>query len=275
MEPKIRITILTDNTATAPELLTEHGLSMWIEYGDKRIVWDTGQSDMVCANARTLGIDLALAELVAISHGHYDHTGGLSAVLGIAQKADVYLHPDAVLTRYSRKQSVRPVGMPEAAVLSLKTRTVHWVKSWTQIDKGIFLTGVIPRKNTFEDTGGAFYLDAECRIPDTIPDDQALVLESQNGLVVILGCAHAGVVNTLEHIHNKTGCTNIFAIIGGMHLANAGEVRLNYTLEAFRKFDVQKLIPLHCTGQTACDYFKENLKKGQTLADSPTHTFGL
>jgi 7,8-dihydropterin-6-yl-methyl-4-(beta-D-ribofuranosyl)aminobenzene 5'-phosphate synthase len=259
MNFKVQIINLVDNAAPRPDMLVEHGLSMWIEYRDKRILWDTGQSGILLANAETLGINLAATDIIAISHGHYDHTGGLPAVIGIANNADIYFHPEAVSSRYSKKQSIRSVGMPLAAVQSLRTRSVRLIESWAQIDKGIFLTGLIPRKNTFEDTGGAFYLDAECLIPDSIPDDQAMVLESEKGLVVVLGCAHSGLVNTLDYICHKTGENRIYAIIGGMHLINANRQRLDCTAEAFRKYDVQKIIPLHCTGQLATDYLKELL----------------
>jgi 7,8-dihydropterin-6-yl-methyl-4-(beta-D-ribofuranosyl)aminobenzene 5'-phosphate synthase len=256
MNPKVQITVLVDNAAVRPDLLTEHGLSMWIEYGDKRILWDTGQSDMLLTNARVLGVDLAAADIIAISHGHYDHTSGLPAVLAIAHKAELYFHPDSVLPRYSQKKSIHPVGMPLAAVQSLKARSVHLIESWMQIEPGVYLTGPIPRRSPFESTGGAFYLDAECRVPDSITDDQALVLESEKGLVVVLGCAHSGVVNTLDYVSFKTGKKTIHTVIGGMHLINANKQRLDHTVEAFRQYDVQNIIPLHCTGQTASNFLK-------------------
>jgi 7,8-dihydropterin-6-yl-methyl-4-(beta-D-ribofuranosyl)aminobenzene 5'-phosphate synthase len=259
MDSSVRITVLVDNVAARPDMLVEHGLSMWIEYNDKRILWDTGQSDLLCTNAQTLGIDLAAANVIAISHGHYDHTGGLPAVMTIIHKADVYFHPAAVLPRYSKKQAVHPVGMPPSAIQSLYAWPVHLTESWMPIEQGIFLTGSIPRSNLVEDTGGAFYLDTECQVPDGIPDDQAMVLESEKGLIVVLGCAHSGVINTLDYIRLKTGKNRIYAVIGGMHLANADRQRLDRTVEAFIKYDVQKIIPLHCTGQAACDYLKDRL----------------
>ena len=259
MNPIAQITVLIDNNAAMPDLLREHGLSMWIEYGDKRILWDTGQSDLLLANAQKLGVDVAAADSIAISHGHYDHTGGLPAVLAVAKKAELYMHPEAMQPRYSRKQTVHPVGIPPAASQSLKAHPLHWIKSWTQIHSGVFLTGPIPRSSTLEDTGGAFYLDADCTVPDRITDDQALVIESEKGLIVILGCAHSGVVNTLEYVSLKTGKKTIHTVIGGMHLIHADRQRLDFTVGAFRKYDVQNIIPLHCTGQTASNFLNNQL----------------
>jgi 7,8-dihydropterin-6-yl-methyl-4-(beta-D-ribofuranosyl)aminobenzene 5'-phosphate synthase len=270
MNANIRITVLADNTATRPDVLSEHGLSLWIEYGSKCILWDTGQGGVLLANAKTLGVDLASADTIAVSHGHYDHTGGLPTAMAAAHNADVYIHPVAITPRYSRKKSVRPVGMPPAAVQSLHTGPVQWIESWTPICRGVFVTGPIPRQNILEDTGGAFFLDSDCRIQDTLPDDQALVLESAKGIIVILGCAHSGTVNTLDHIRRKTGHRDIYAIVGGMHLGNASQQRLSYTAKALRQYNVQILIPLHCTGTNAMQYLQNTLsEKIVQLPQSP------
>jgi 7,8-dihydropterin-6-yl-methyl-4-(beta-D-ribofuranosyl)aminobenzene 5'-phosphate synthase len=261
MNTDIRITILIDNIATRPDVLSEHGLSLWIEYGRKYILWDTGQSDSLLANAKTLGVDLALTEIIALSHGHYDHTGGLSAALAVAPQARVYIHPMAIRPRYSKKEFLHSIGMPFGVVQDLETRPVNRVESWTQIGQGIFLTGPIPRQNPLENTGGAFFWDLDCRIPDALPDDQALVLESAKGLVVILGCAHSGTINTLDYISRKTGQHNIYAIIGGMHLGSASEQRLDCTIKMLRQYDVQLLVPLHCTGTNAIQYLQNGLSK--------------
>ncbi|MBN2513622.1 MAG: MBL fold metallo-hydrolase [Sedimentisphaerales bacterium] len=259
MEQHLQITILVDNVAWRPDLQAEHGLSMWIEYGDRRILWDTGQGGVLSANAKSLGVDLTQADIIALSHGHYDHTGGLPSVLPIAPDAEVWMHPLATVTRFSRKETVHPVGMPAQAAESLQGRTIHWIKSWTAIHEGVFLTGSIPRNTPYEDTGGAFFLDADCQIPDMLPDDQALVAECSKGLVVVLGCAHSGVVNTLDYVHLKTSGKPIYAVMGGMHLSKASQERLDYTVQALKKYDVQIVLPLHCTGERATHYLRTAL----------------
>lgn len=271
MKTGVQITVLVDNAAWRPDLQAEHGLSLWIEYGGKRILWDTGQGWVLFANARSLGVDLAQVDIIALSHGHYDHTGGLPSVLPFAPDAEVWMHPLAAVARFSRKETVHPVGMPPQAVESLQSRPVHWIKTWTSVHEGVFLTGAIPRNSPYEDTGGAFFLDADCRIPDTLPDDQALVAQCSKGLIVILGCAHSGVVNTLDYVHQKMSGQPVYAVIGGMHLSKASQVRLDYTVQALKKYDVQIVLPMHCTGEEAMCYLRTALPdRVIQLSDGPS-----
>lgn len=130
-------------------------------------------------------------------------------------------------------------------------QSVTWTQSPTEVVEGIFATGEIPRRNNFEDTGGRFYLDEACSQPDPLVDDQALFFDTREGLVVVLGCGHSGAVNTLEHIGRIIGKRPIRAVIGGMHLLNASPERMAKTLAALHRWDIQQIIPGHCTGVAA------------------------
>lgn len=252
MNKDIRITTLVDDTALGGGLLAEHGLSFWIEYGDKRILFDTGQSDILVQNAKTLGINLAETDAIVLSHGHYDHTGGLPTVLDIASKAKIYLHPAATEPKFSRKvPGAKSIGMSHLAKKAVQKRHVIWTATPAQIFPGMSVTGQVPRLNNFEDVGGAFFVDENYQKPDELLDDQTLFIESAKGLVVVLGCAHSGVINTLDYISNLTSQNKIYAVIGGMHLLNASRIRIANTIEAFKKYEIQKIVPLHCTGQKA------------------------
>jgi len=257
MIQNIRITTLVENTASGAGLLAEHGLSFWIEYGDKRILFDTGQSDILIKNAKVLGIDLAETDAIVLSHGHYDHTGGLASVLNIAEKAKIYLHPAATEPKFSKKFSgAKLIGMSDSAKKAIQGRDVIWTATPAQLFPGIKVTGQVPHINNFEDVGGAFFLDGNCQKSDKLLDDQSLFIESAKGLIVVFGCAHSGVVNTLDHIRKSTGQNKIYVVIGGMHLANASQIRIANTIEAFKKYEIQKIVPLHCTGQSAMENFK-------------------
>ncbi len=254
------VTVLIDNTP-ADNLQSEHGLSLWLEFGDKRVLFDTGQSDMILKNAKVLGINLASADAIVISHGHYDHTGGLTAVLDIASHATLYLHPEAMKPKYSQKdKNIRMIGMPDSAKEAIHALAnngkVVWTEMPTEIFPGLFVTSRIPRNTDFEDSGGNFFIHQSCQKADELSDDQALYFQTKQGLVILFGCAHAGVVNTLDYVTKMTSQKAVYAIIGGIHLVNASSTRIERTIEAFEKYEIQKIIPLHCTGQKA----KENIR---------------
>jgi 7,8-dihydropterin-6-yl-methyl-4-(beta-D-ribofuranosyl)aminobenzene 5'-phosphate synthase len=253
---EIRITVLAENTVYQAGLRGEHGLSVWVEADGKRILFDTGQTDLLLDNAKTLGIDLAQTDAIVLSHGHYDHVGGLDRALDLAPEARVYLHPMALEPKFSRSGgSVREIGVTSVLRHQLEDRIRSgrgaYTPMSTEVIPGVAVTGQIPRISGFEDTGGQFFLDGECQKPDGLLDDQALFLDSSQGLVVLLGCAHAGVVNTLEHIRQIEPNRKIHAVLGGMHLVHATEVRVQQTIDALRRLDIDRIGPAHCTGRWA------------------------
>jgi 7,8-dihydropterin-6-yl-methyl-4-(beta-D-ribofuranosyl)aminobenzene 5'-phosphate synthase len=254
MGPDICITTLVENTMSSQGLLAEHGLSFWIEYGNRHILFDTGQSDLLVKNAKVLNIDLAQADAIVLSHGHYDHTGGLSTVLDIAPKARLYLHPAAIEPKFSRgSPGTRSIGMPDSVKKAIHDHEIIWTELPTQVFDGIGLTGQVPRVNNFEDAGGLFFLDDDCGEPDSLLDDQALFIESSKGMIVVFGCAHAGVVNTLQRISDINRGKHFYAVMGGMHLINADPERIEKTITTFREYNLQKIGPAHCAGGNAVE----------------------
>lgn len=246
------ITVLAENRTESRGLIAEHGLALWIEADGRRILFDTGQGLALAHNPKLMGVDLASATDVVLSHGHYDHTGGLDTVLARVPRIRLYLHPEAFRERYSRQHSGRAESAGMTAPPDLDTRLIlHPSASPQSLSPHIMLTGEIPRRTAYEDTGGAFYVDRECTRADQIPDDQALVIDTPCGSVIVLGCAHAGVVNTLDYVACLTRERPVLALIGGMHLRSASEERLDRTLEAIHRHDVKFIAPLHCTGMRA------------------------
>ena len=251
----IRITTLVENTAGVPGLLGEHGLAFWLEMGSRRILFDTGAGAVLSANASTLGINVAQTDTVVLSHGHYDHTGGLATVLREIPRAKVFAHPAAFDAKFVRLKdgTRRYIGIPPSANETVRRHPgkLTLVTQPTEIGEGVFITGEIPRVADFEDTGGPFFTDEQCEQPDPLIDDQALFFEASQGTVVILGCAHAGLINTLHHVHQLTAGKPIHAVAGGMHLISATEERINRTIDSLREFGVDRLAPAHCTGMAA------------------------
>ncbi|MBN1603183.1 MAG: MBL fold metallo-hydrolase [Chitinispirillaceae bacterium] len=256
----LSIKILVDNKSGNEMLHSEHGLSFWIEADERRIVFDTGKSDILIGNAEVLGIDLRTAGTMILSHGHYDHTGGVAAVRGLNPEISVYCHPGIFIPRYSRQTDgkMKPIGINENASNELHKMIdrIHWINEPFYLSDDIGITGPIPRLSDFEDTGGSFFLDPEAQRPDPISDDLALWFKTTKGIVVVTGCCHSGIVNTLEYIQTITGDKNILTVLGGLHLLNASLERLEKSCEYLNRAVSGKIYPCHCTGDKAIGFLR-------------------
>lgn len=246
------LTILVDNQARHP-LASEHGFALWIQTDGRRILFDTGQGAALPGNAERLGIDLSSADALVLSHGHYDHGGGMPYVLGKNPAMVVYAHPRVLRSRFAIAEGrIRPVQLPSGAMEALQSHpNARWVRREVRLGAKIGLTGPIPRPSSFEDPGGPFFLDPAGRFADLVDDELALWIGTPAGLVVCVGCAHAGLINTLHLARRQSGLDRIAAVLGGFHLDSAGASRLEQTVEALRTLALERLFPCHCTGRRA------------------------
>ncbi len=251
----MKVTIVVDNcvppSARGP-FRGEHGLALLIEQDGTRILFDTGQSDAVVHNLGLMGIHPASLDAIVISHGHYDHAGGLMAILQYAAKPlPVYAHPDIFQTRVSVAGKRHFIGIPFTKP-QLTELGAQWKLSNqpTEIIPGLILSGQIP-KNTDYEHGDAKLLacqaDGNCA-EDPILDDVALFCGSDQGLRVIGGCTHSGIINTVKHGLTLTGQTKLHTWIGGTHLGPVSPDQQNATLDELEKLQPELIAANHCTG---------------------------
>ncbi len=266
-----RITVLCENSVgLLSGTLGEHGFAALIEpAGGKPLLFDTGQGQTLLHNARRMHRDLARVRRVVLSHGHHDHVGGLAPLLRETGSKEVWAHPGIFTSRYRLKDTGEriPIGTPhsreefEAMGASFELST-----SSREMAPGMRLTGEVPRRSGFERGDAGIYCDEAGCAPDLVPDDQSMVLETRKGLVIILGCCHAGLINTLEHVASLTGRRDVYAVIGGTHLGFCGREQLEKTVATLSEWRVKKLAVSHCTGFAASALLARELPKEFHLA---------
>jgi 7,8-dihydropterin-6-yl-methyl-4-(beta-D-ribofuranosyl)aminobenzene 5'-phosphate synthase len=251
----IRLTILCENTAGLPHgVIGEHGFACFVETSRGNYLFDTGQGLGIGRNAAVLGKNIAGIRAIILSHGHFDHTAGLPEVLCQTGAMGVFAHPDIFCERFwAGKHERRYNGIPfrRAYLESLGAR-FRLERDFFEPAPGIYLSGEVARRSPFETGDPHLVVAAEDGTfhPDPFLDDLSMAVDTADGLVLILGCAHAGLINIIHHFVEKTGRERIYAVVGGTHLAPAGEEQFQETLNALKAYKVQRIGVSHCTGMT-------------------------
>ena len=253
---EVRITTLSENTANLG-FLAEWGLSILIEVNGSKILMDTGFSFSAAYNAQLLGKDLTEIDTMVLSHGHRDHTGGLCDVLRRKRgEVEVVAHPDIwenKCARIGESKKEHYSGIPFCRELleSLGAR-FNLAGKPVQIGDRILTTGEIPMLSGYEKVDDNMFVKENGTLkPDGLADDLALIIDAEFGLIVILGCSHRGIVNTLRHAQKLTGKEKIYAAVGGTHLFPASKERLEKTAAELKEMGIQRLGVSHCTGFAA------------------------
>ncbi len=250
---KIKATIVSENCVYhLPGALAEHGLSIFMETDRGNYLLDTGQGKAIINNAMVLGLDLKTIKGIIMSHHHWDHTGGLGPVLDLKGMVDIYAHPDFFKESYSVSgNTARYIGVPyPRPLLEAKGARFNFSDQFRQIEPGLWLTGEVPRHTDYElGDGKQMIKSGEGYVKDDLRDDQSVVVETEKGLFIILGCCHSGIINTLSYIVEKMGPRHINAVIGGTHLGPVSNEQREKSIDALKAFDIERLGVSHCTGQ--------------------------
>lgn len=240
------ISVLTDNKP-GENISAEHGLSYLVEHDGKRLLFDTGQSNLFLKNARLMGIEMKNINTIVLSHGHFDHGDGLQYLAG----GDLICHPGCFIKRY-RKSDYSYIGLNNSKEeLSRKFKLMISSGFYHISDKIVFL-GEIPRLTSFESKHTTFVLEGGN--PDFVMDDSGIAILSEKGLFVITGCGHAGIVNTIEHAKKITGENKIYGVMGGFHLKKA-DLQTKETIHYLQVNNVKHVYPSHCTEHPALELF--------------------
>jgi 7,8-dihydropterin-6-yl-methyl-4-(beta-D-ribofuranosyl)aminobenzene 5'-phosphate synthase len=255
----MKLHILVDNQAM-PGFSSEHGLSIYVEDSRYRVLFDTGRSGTVLKeNASRLGVSMLGLDGVILSHGHYDHTGGLNALARHLRGVQIFCHPELFYRKLY--QDGADIGTEiTAGEMEYCGMRLRLQREPQKITPYCMATGEIERSCPHEPEPKGFLVEKNGeRINDIMADEQALVISGSGGLVVLLGCGHAGLINTL-HAASNAADGPVSVVIGGFHLRDADDQRIARTIEALKEMRVNRIYPAHCTGEKAIAALRDAFK---------------
>ncbi|MDA3902217.1 MAG: MBL fold metallo-hydrolase [Desulfuromusa sp.] len=250
-----RLTILCENSVDQVSpygLLGEHGFSCHLQTLSGDFLFDTGGGMTILNNAKLLGIDFSKLQGIMFSHGHFDHTGGLKQVLEKTGEIPIYTHADLFSEHYSKNSGkMHKIGIPWAQA-ELEELGADFIFSAAPhiVAPELLLSGEVPRNSTVE-TGDPNLLSLSTlgeQVTDPLHDDLSLFINTDKGLVILLGCAHAGLLNIIDHAIKVTGEKKVHMVLGGTHLKFCSEEQMTATLDRLEELDVDLIGASHCTG---------------------------
>ena len=254
----LRLTVLVENTCRTGGLAAEHGLALLLETERGTVLFDTGATPTaLAANAAALGVDLARVSAVVLSHGHYDHTGGLPAALAAAPSARVYCHWRCTAPRWGQRWGIRKsIGMPAESRRALESAVREPVAGPVLLPEGVLLSGPIPGPPAAAQEG--FLADSDGGPqPDDFADEMFLLARPPSGWLLATGCCHRGLVNTLAYARRLNNGEAVAVVIGGLHLKRVSRGVLEAVAVALDAAGTREVWAGHCTGNKAISHLAE------------------
>lgn len=244
----MKVSILTENRTGKGKFLAEHGLSVFIEHNGMNILFDTGQTDVYLHNAGIMGVDLSETDCVVLSHGHYDHCGGYVHFPVKKKRPFTYVREKAFGRKYTKdKNGYREIGIPWE--YDDYKNSIILTEEKTQIVEDVYLCSDIPFTVPFEEPfSGLLVQNGEEKVIDRMHDEQMLVFDTDKGLVIFIGCSHPGIANCLSYVKKLFPDKKINTVFAGMHLEVVSDERFEKTIEFLKNLDIERIIPVHCTG---------------------------
>lgn len=245
----VELTVLLENTKPEGSTLEcEHGLSMLVETPTTKFIFDCGQSEMTWRNAARLGLDLSTVDFVVLSHSHYDHSGGYRSMP--VKPEILYTGQNFWLEKFSSTDDgykYRGAGFTRNDLDSWGVRQII-CNDRLDVADGIYLIGKFKRKYPFETIPKKFVRGAD-KAPDPFDDEICLAIRGRDGLTVIAGCSHVGILNIVSTVHGRLNYP-VVGVIGGIHLSSAGSARIDATLNELKSLGVKRLELCHCSGRS-------------------------
>ena len=262
----ITLKILIENTKpVGSPLISEHGLSFFVETEQSKFIFDCGHTGAAFDNAKIMGVDLRGIKFAVLSHSHYDHAGGFPKLLDFAPIDKIFTGENFWEEKFSRVEDgfkYRGCGF-DKNFLTARGIEQKICRDVLQLDENSWLVGNFKRRYNFETIPSKF-VRSNKKIPDDFSDEIILVLRGRNGLAIVTACAHSGILNIVADVRERFSLP-IYSVIGGLHLTGATQDRISKTIHKLKRLGVKKILPCHCSGESFMNNFDDRISTGSVI----------
>ncbi|MGN0702437.1 MAG: MBL fold metallo-hydrolase [Lentihominibacter sp.] len=261
----MKFSFLVENKTDNPGIMAEHGLSIYIETAEKRILFDGGATNLLVNNSEAMGIDLGNADMAVVSHGHYDHTGGFPAFHRINPSAPIYIHRNALRVSYGTEGKPCSIAWSDEELKEL-SQQLCFTDGPVTVTENIRITGTVSAGDDFTPTESFYVIEKGKPVHDDMSHEQCLVIREPEGLYIFSGCSHRGVINALNAGKAMFPGERVAVLVAGMHLYSASEEDRSRVIDEILRENIDRVMPVHCTGINAICQLKSAMGDRCTVA---------